>query len=284
MALNLNFYHEIHKEEYARARDPLKLASMAGVGIVILMAGFYFYRLNEASSFTKEASRLRADWAKLEPHKLQAEKREKELLDGQVTNKALVERVQGRFYWAPVLSHILKATSTDVQLLTLSAEYHAAASSEVVLAGLAAGVQPRSVAETFRLRLQEALSVGFEGVSVRYDGTNSLEETLESVEIEGEAYNMAKFRLRVALGKAKEPNKGATEGEKEIVVTAPLAANVPATPTSGIGKTMAQVRGTLDTAAGQSHVADAEINTGAAISRPTPLNAAQVAKKGGRKE
>jgi len=226
MALNLNFYHEQHKEEYERARDPLKLAGKGALAVLIIAVLYYAYRLQEVSKVTKEAARIRAEWAKLEPAKKKAEAREQELLKGQKTHKALVERLRRRFLFAPVLAQIQEAMDPGIQLQVLMAEAgrEEGSLSGLQLVGVAAGMQPRRAAEEFRLRLQNVLSGSYATAFVRYDGTNSLEETSDIVETENGALGVARFRLRVVLG---TPNEIVAMEKEEEAAAAPAQKETP---------------------------------------------------------
>lgn len=240
MALNLNFYHEQHREEYERARDPLKLASKGAVVVLVLAALYYFYRMQDASHVVKRASQLRAEWAKLEPAKKQAEAREAELLKGQETHKAVIERLQKRFLFAPMLARLQEAVDPGVQLQSFSSmmAQDGGPAVEIHLVGVAAGLQPRRAAEEFRLRLLSVLKTGYQTVLVRYDGTNSLEETSDIVQSEEGELGVARFRLRISLGEAIEVAAEEKEEEKAAAVPAEKAASFPARKIEDAKKTL----------------------------------------------
>ncbi len=199
MALHLNFYHEIEREAQARARDPFKLAALGGVVVAVLLVGYYFQRGRAVSADESRLAAMQADWAKLEPAKATAKKRETELFNLQKRNKALVQRLQGRFYWAPLLAKIAAATPPTVQIMTLTGECRSASSVGLTLVGIAAGPQPRSAAEDFRRALEKEIGERFPGVSVDFERANSLEETGENVEWEGQALPTARFSIRLVF-------------------------------------------------------------------------------------
>lgn len=197
MALHLNFYHEIQKDAQVRARDPIKLAGLAAAAVAILLLGYYFYRSMAVSRVESARRSMVSEWEKTEPKLKAAVAREKELVALQSRNATLMKRLDGRFYWAPLLQHIAEVTPEEVQLTSLSGNL-AHPRVTLVLAGLAAGQQPRLVAEQFRAGIEERLQSLYAGSRVSFDG-NSLEETGRQVDLGGKALPVARFTLRATF-------------------------------------------------------------------------------------
>src|SRR5256885_1408433 len=120
MALHINLYHEVQKQQLARRRDPLKLGMLGllciGVGFVI----FYLYRMECVHEINSHVAALQAEWEKLDPKQKAAKEREEELNIAVKLNDMFVKRIDGRFYWAPVLAQILEKVPVDVQLTKFS--------------------------------------------------------------------------------------------------------------------------------------------------------------------
>ena len=220
MALHLNFYHEIHREEKQRARDPRKLAKLAGVVLVVIMVGYYFYRSSSVSGVQQELNRLRGEWAQLNPKAKQAEVDAGRFQAEARKNAALVEAVEGRFYWAPLLERVSAVVPPTVQIQSLGGDYIVERGKKevnVLLRGVAAGSDPRGAAEKFRVGLREQLAKNYTNPDVSFDA-NSLEVAEETVTYEGKSLPVARFRLRLVFDPAP-PAK--PEGETEPAQPAP---------------------------------------------------------------
>ena len=210
MALHINLYNEIHKAEQARRRDPLKLAGLLGIAVAILLAFWYLYRLNTVSEAESQAGGVAAEWTKLEPRQKKAAEQEQLLLAQSKTNQLLVDRVQNRFYWAPLLQELAAVVPGNIQITTFAGDFDPQKGPSVVLSGVSAGQQPRTVAETFRLALQEKLLAAHHEVTVTFDA-NSLEDSLDLVNVDGQALPTATFKIRLQIkDKPAEPKQPAS--------------------------------------------------------------------------
>ncbi len=199
MALHLNFYHEIQREAQARARDPVKLAGLAGAALAVLLLAYYGYRSYAVSRVEAKLASVQKEWKRLEPAQAEAKKREAELFVLQKSNKALVDRLHGRLYFAPLLDKIATATPPTVQITSLAADYaDPEKPATVLVSGIAAGLQPRSAAEAFRLALEKEVSGQYPKATASFDA-NSLEEAEENIEWSGESLHTARFKIRLTL-------------------------------------------------------------------------------------
>ncbi|MCX6966798.1 MAG: hypothetical protein NTZ46_03295 [Verrucomicrobia bacterium] len=198
MALHLNLYHEIHRQEQRERRDPVKLAGLAALLFLVFLVVWFSYRLSVVNGVERKRNQLRISWNSVEPQMKKAVEDEARLLAQQKSNQALVERVHERFYWASFLGKMVAATPSHVQLLTFTGELGAEKEKtvDVLVRGLAAGAQPRTAAEDYRRSLQEKLAVAYSNVSVVFDA-NSLEDSMESVTLDGQTMGTATFRIRV---------------------------------------------------------------------------------------
>lgn len=200
MALHINLYHEIHKQAERERRDPVKLASLGGVLFLLLLVLFYFYRASAVTQVEHKRDEVKAQWAKLEPLLNKAIENEPKLLAQQKSNQALIGRLQGRFYWAPFLEKFASSVPKNVQILSLTGDVDVDNDKKktlnVLLRGVAAGIQPRTAAEAFRRSLIADFSELYTEVSVVFDA-NSLEDGVETVVLDDQTLSTATFRLRL---------------------------------------------------------------------------------------
>lgn len=205
MALHLNFYHEIHRQSERERRDPVKIAGLVALLLVILMVGWYFYRYSEFSALQRKQRAVEVVWSKLEPEMKAAEGSKEALLARQKTNQFLVHRLHGRFYWATLLERLAAVTPVNVQIVTfagdLEEDKEGKKTVNLLIKGIAAGEQPRTEAESFRRLLQEKLAMVYSGVSAVFDA-NSLEDGSETVLLHGQTLSTATFRIRVQFSVA----------------------------------------------------------------------------------
>lgn len=197
MAFQLNLYHELHKEAQERARDPFKLATYGGIAIALLLLLYYGFLLMSVHDAEHRARTLKQQWAQLEPEAKEAVQMEGELLAAQETNKALIRRLHNRFYWAPLLEQFVAVVPAEVQIQTMECLGEGNEPKRVNLRGLAAGTQPRSVAEAFRRTLLEKLGEQYDAVTVSYSGHDSLTETSDTVTLNGETLAVARFGFKI---------------------------------------------------------------------------------------
>lgn len=200
MALHLNLFHEIHKQAERERRDPVKLAVLAGLAVVVLLVVWYFLRLSTVSGIERTRNGLRATWATLEPQMKAAAENEPKLVARQKSNEALIQRIQGRFYWASFLEKFASLTPPPIQVVSLvgDLEEKQPRTVSVLVKGVAAGMQPRTVAEDYRRSLQEGLSKRYGPVAAVFDA-NSLEDGVDTAVLNGQTLPTATFRIRINL-------------------------------------------------------------------------------------
>lgn len=200
--LRLNLLHEQHAAAAQAKRDPLKLGLYALVGVGLLLAAYYLFRVASVGSLQGKLDARQAEFAAKYATPLKtADAREKELAALVAAGTALKGHTEGRFYWAPLLETIVRAVPRDVQLTGLTGsletkEKDAARVPGLVLEGLSAGAEPRDVAERFRVTLGEALGKNFPGASASF---RSLDEGEASVSLDGKTLRTARFTITVNL-------------------------------------------------------------------------------------
>lgn len=198
MALHLNLYHEIQKEKIAASRDPLKFALYALIAIAALLAVNYFWQLGVMSSISNEYNRKKADFDALEPKAAAATKREAEVAATLKSSEALVKAIEGRFYCAPLIDSLTKIVPKQIQITRLNAEIQGDDVKKVLLTidGIAAGAEPRKIAEDFRTAVADDAGKKYKEVSANF---RSLDDSTESVTYEGQKWPSALFSIRVQL-------------------------------------------------------------------------------------
>ena len=133
------------------------------------------------------------DWEKVEPKVTAAQKRADELNGIINTTRVLDGLIDARFYWAPFLERIARCVTPNIQLLTLDASADDEGKGVVVvLDGMAAGSEPRAVAEDFRQMLLEQLGKEHPSVKVEFKALDDVETT---VPVGGNNASMARFTL-----------------------------------------------------------------------------------------
>ena len=196
MALHLNLYHEITQQRVERRRDPLKLGVYGLILIGVCLAGYYLFRLNSVRVVRGELKELKASWAQLSKQEKAASEREKELNEKRRVVESLKKSIDTRFLWASFLQEFGKCVPRNVQITRLTADVTADSQLTVNIDGVAAGLQPRTEAESFRVTLVK-------GFGERYPQAESafraLEDDTQTVRLEGRELEMANFSIRLAV-------------------------------------------------------------------------------------
>ncbi len=215
MPLRLNLLHEQQAARAQRKRDPLKLGLYALGGVAALFVAYYLVRLGTSASLHSQLAGKKAEYSKKYELPLKnADAREKELTRTTAAASALTARVEGRFYWAPLLDVLLRTVPREVQLLGFGGNDDPKDKNVgFTLEGVAAGKEPRAVAEQFRITLGNNLNAkyGAGAANVRFR-SGALEETKTTVALDGQQQLTARFTIEVTLRKpsAAPPGPAAT--------------------------------------------------------------------------
>lgn len=198
MPLRLNLYHEVQKQAALKRRDPLKLSLYGLGGIAVCMAGYYFLQFGKSHGLNSELDRLKVEHAKLDPEAKTALKREEELTANIKVNETLERRIEDRFYWAPLLGHLVGVVPREVQLIKVTGEIASDASRKcsLTLNGISAGTDPRRIAEDLRIAVAERLGTQYRNVTATF---RSLDDGAEPVTLEGKQLPTAAFAIGVDL-------------------------------------------------------------------------------------
>ena len=198
MALHLNLYHEIEMLHAQRARDPLKISLMLLGFLAAGFACYYLWQLGKLASLDRELARVRADFAAIESLAKTAGEQEATLQATITTGESLARRIEGRFYWAPVLEQLIKVVPPEVQITKVLGESagDAVKQCQITIEGISAGADPRRVAEDLRLALTDALGTKYKNVTSSF---RQLEEGANHIQIDGKDWPTATFAITIQL-------------------------------------------------------------------------------------
>jgi hypothetical protein len=106
------------------------------------------------------------------------------------------KRIEGRFYWAPLLAQLSQVVPREVQITRLGGEVTGDNVRHCVMTidGLAAGPDPRRVAEALRTAIAERLGPHYASVTSTF---KSLEDGTETVLLDGRQTATAIFTINV---------------------------------------------------------------------------------------
>lgn len=203
MPLCLNLYHEINQQRSASRRDPLKICLYILGGIVACFAGWYFWEAGRMAMLSRELAQKRAEFDAIEPRAKAAKKREEELQQTFKTSEKLVKRIEGRFYWAPVLAQITTLVPREVQITKFAGDCQGDAPKkcQFTVDGLSAGPDPRKVAEELRQSLVENFGKQFKNVDAKF---RTLEDGTELAMLDGKKWPTASFAINVQFQSGEE--------------------------------------------------------------------------------
>jgi Tfp pilus assembly protein PilN len=198
MPLHLNLYHEVQKQKALRRRDPLKLGLYGLAAIAACFAGYYFLQLGKASSVTSEYRRVQAEHSTLAPKADLAKKRSEEIAAMLETSKKMVGRMEERLYWAPILETLTQTVPANIQLTRFAgnAQGDSKKRCNITIDGVAAGDEPRQVAEELRRAISEKYGAKFASATATF---KSLEDSAETAKQNGRDARTAIFSIEIQL-------------------------------------------------------------------------------------
>jgi hypothetical protein len=203
MALHLNLYHEVIKAKALKRRDPLKISIYVLSAIVALCAVWYVAQLMKMQHTQDELARVKAEFDKVEASAKAAKKREEEITGQSRISAQLAQRIEGRFYWAPILSDIIEIVPREVQITRMGGDISGEGLRRcmITIDGLSAGTDPRRVAEDLRTAMAEKFSPKYKNVTSTF---KMLEDGTETVMLDGKQMATATFAINVQLYTGEE--------------------------------------------------------------------------------
>jgi hypothetical protein len=198
MALKLNLYHEVDQARAQRRRDPLKISLIVLSVVVTAFAVLYFVEIGKLAVINRELVRKKAQFDEIEPQAKKAREVEKALQQNLQLSDRLVKRIEGRFYWAPLLEQIVPLVPAEVQITKLQGDVQGEQlkKCQVTIDGVSAGVDPRKVAEELRQSIAESLGKKYKNVTASF---RQLEDGIDHVNVNGKTCPTATFAINVQL-------------------------------------------------------------------------------------
>jgi len=206
MALHLNLLHEEILEQRQRQRDPLKIGMIALVGCGVLLFLYYTWNAYRTLEIKSRLTTIERAWKKIEPGVTAAQKRVADLEGVIKTTRALDDYIDNRFFWAPVLQKVSRCVAPNTQLTNFEgAVQDENREIDVSLEGIAAGREPRSVAEDLRQMLLEQFHQSYSDVKAEF---KTLEDLDTIVNVAGTHMATAHYILTVNFDPAAMPKPG----------------------------------------------------------------------------
>jgi hypothetical protein len=207
MALHLNLLHEEISEQRQRQRDPLKIGMMVLGGIGALFFLYYIWNAYRTLEIKSRLSSVQAEWAKVEPNILAAQKKSAELNATISTTRVLDDMIANRFYWAPFLDRVARCVAPNTQLTGIEGGIADDKTVHVSMEGVAAGREPRAAAEDLRQLVLEQLGQAYTDVKVEF---KTLEDLDTIVNVAGGNMPMARFVLTLNFSSPKAASASPT--------------------------------------------------------------------------
>jgi Tfp pilus assembly protein PilN len=203
MALKLNLYHEIVKLRAQRRRDPLKISLIILSFVIVGFAAMYFWEFGKLKVMTRELVKKKAEFDAIEPQAKQAREKDKALQQKMDVTDRLVKRIEGRFYWAPLLEQVVPLVPQEVQITKLQGDVQGETlkKCQLTIDGVSAGSDPRKVAEELRQSIAESLGKRYKNVVASF---RQLEDGTEQVHLNGQNWPTATFAINVQLQSGTE--------------------------------------------------------------------------------
>jgi Tfp pilus assembly protein PilN len=196
MSLKINLYHEVLRARHDEQYDPLRLSMIGLIVIVACLAGYYVIALAGKSSVENAYRAKQQEYADLQPKVKAAEAQEEELNKHLGLADKLQQRIEDRFYWGPVFEQLVTVVPPNVQITRCSGDIapDGGRRCQITVEGLAAGEEPRRVAEDLRVRLLEKLGATYKNATAVF---RNLEDGTEKVMLDGNRLATANFNIGI---------------------------------------------------------------------------------------
>jgi hypothetical protein len=196
MALHLNLNHELEKVRAQRRRDPFKLSM---IGLAVIVAGFvaqYFWTLGKAAIVTRERDAKQAEFARNEPLAAAAAVEELELKRKLGNSDRFLKRIEGRFYWSPLLQDLVLNVPPHIQITRFAGDVTGdeAKKIQVNIDGVVAAAEPRIAAEDFLQKLRSTLETKHRNATATF---RHLEDGADTIPIDGKPVPTVSFAINI---------------------------------------------------------------------------------------
>lgn len=213
MALHLNLYHEVEKARKMQRRDPLKLSIYGLSAIAAAFAIYYFIELGRNHALGKQLTAAQAKFRTIEPRAKEAKKLEEELTAEVKKSEAIARRIEGRFYWAPVLEQLSQVVPREVQITRLVGDVTGEKfrKCNLTIDGLSTGADARRTAEDLRTAIAETFAPHYHSVTSTF---KTLDDGTETVMLDNRQMPTATFAINVQLTAGEETAPAPTRKKK----------------------------------------------------------------------
>jgi antitoxin component of MazEF toxin-antitoxin module len=198
MALHINLFHEIAKARQLKRRDPLKLSMYGLSAIAACCALFYFIELGRNHVLRRELFSAQEKFRAIEPKAKAAKKIEDDLNVEIKKGEAITQRIERRFYWAPLLEQLSQVVPREIQITRLVGDVTGDKSRKCALMidGISTGADPRRTAEELRTAIAEKFAPKYHSVTSTF---KSLDDGSELVMLDGKQLPTATFAINIVL-------------------------------------------------------------------------------------
>jgi hypothetical protein len=144
----------------------------------------------------RERDAKRADFARLEPLGKAAVIEEAELKKKLGNSDRFLKRIEGRFYWAPLIQEIVQIVPPYIHITRLAGDATGEDSKKVQanIEGIVAGAEPRTTAESFRHNIQTTMEKKYRNVIATF---RHLEDGTDTIPVEGKPLPTASFAINL---------------------------------------------------------------------------------------
>ena len=155
------------------------------------------------SVISQEYAHKKAEFDAIDPKARAAKAREDEIAETARISDTLVQRMENRFYWAPMIEQLVGVVPREVQITKLVGDVQGDASKKckMTIDGLSAGPDPRKVAEDLRTAIAESFGKTFKGVTSSF---RTLEDGVETAQLDGKTWPTATFAINVEIQSGDE--------------------------------------------------------------------------------
>lgn len=204
MALRINLYHEVIRQKRQKQYDPLKIAMLALIVVAVGMAGYYFFQMNTAGKAKALFLARKSEFERLTPQMADAEKKEVELNKQIGLADKFSKRMEKRIYWAPLFENIIAVVPPNVQITKLNCENgrEKGSVSQMNIEGIAADMEPRTVAEELRKAITAQIAVKYPTAHATF---RNLDDSTEHPLVDGKRVNAVVFTIAVTFRSEPEP-------------------------------------------------------------------------------
>lgn len=198
MSLKINLYHEVLLTKKQRQYDPLKISILGLTLLAVGLAIYYFIELAQKRSAVASFQVNQKEFERLVPLMKEAKAREEQLSKEIGLSERLGKRIEERFYWAPLLELLASTVPRNVQITKLGADVSTESprTCRMLIDGLAAGTEPRGVAEDLRTALSEKLTQKYKTATAVF---KSLDESNEMALLDGRPVHTAVFSINISF-------------------------------------------------------------------------------------